>query len=596
VATTTAVGTSSKRLGAHHFAYLRAVAEGVPAAECAARYLAIDHRPEARQEHRLLVERVRALARRRGDPRWRLIGLDIRDPDSSAAAAPPLHEWAEREGLGDWSEAELLELYHERFGVADEGARRRLARNERLRQRRLHLLRELEAVAAERAAPTDLLGEWLPPSLVEPLQRGGDLTLADLQRRIARGGRWWAGLPAFGPVKAQRLAALVELLVGPATPGWPVIQAGVELQRLSGRCGANRVRDAVPSIEAVDDRQAIRAWIAARAGSPHTAKQYEREAERFLLWCVLERRVALSDASAEDCRAYMDFLANVPERWMSRRKVARLQPGWAPFKGPLKLDSQRLALEILASLFAWLVRARYLVADPWTLVNRKLGDDAVSLGHDDEVSRAFTPAAWAALHSHLERQPPGASVARLKWLCVFVECTGLRAAELLRATRADLVESRTGWVIRVHGKGRRNRTVPVPAVAMQVTLRYFESRGLDFATATGETPLLGALSDAMAPIGYRALYETFTRFVRRAVRDSDLPPSEKERALRASAHWLRHTHATRAAERKVPPDVLQENLGQADPRTTARYYRAQMERRQRAMEKAFGDSTGSPMK
>jgi integrase len=132
----------------------------------------------------------------------------------------------------------------------------------------------------------------------------------------------------------------------------------------------------------------------------------------------------------------------------------------------------------------------------------------------------------------------------------------------------------------------------VPAVAMKAQ-GYFESRGLDFATASGETPLLGALSDAMAPIGYRALYETLTRFVGRAVRESDLPAGEKERTFQASTHWLRHTHATRVAERNVPPDVLQENLGQADPRTTARYYRAQMERRQRAMEKAFRRETST---
>jgi len=50
---------------------------------------------------------------------------------------------------------------------------------------------------------------------------------------------------------------------------------------------------------------------------------------------------------------------------------------------------------------------------------------------------------------------------------------------------------------------------------------------------------------------------------------------------------LRHTHATRAAEGEVSLDVLQENLGQSDPRTTARYYRAQMQRRQDAIERAF---------
>ena len=47
--------------------------------------------------------------------------------------------------------------------------------------------------------------------------------------------------------------------------------------------------------------------------------------------------------------------------------------------------------------------------------------------------------------------------------------------------------------------------------------------------------------------------------------------------------------ATRAAERGMPADILQENLGQGDPRTTARYFRAQIERRQGAMEKVFGE-------
>ena len=70
---------------------------------------------------------------------------------------------------------------------------------------------------------------------------------------------------------------------------------------------------------------------------------------------------------------------------------------------------------------------------------------------------------------------------------------------------------------------------------------------------------------------------------------SGLPFEERQRAEQASAHWLRHTHATRAAERQVPPDVLQENLGQSDPRTTARYYRAQMQRRHREMERAFSE-------
>ena len=92
----------------------------------------------------------------------------------------------------------------------------------------------------------------------------------------------------------------------------------------------------------------------------------------------------------------------------------------------------------------------------------------------------------------------------------------------------------------------------------------------------------------MQPVSYSALYDTFKRFVKRAFLSSTLPADERQRAMRASAHWLRHTYATRAAESgKVAPDVLQENLGQADPRTAGLYYRAQIERRRRAMEEAF---------
>jgi len=189
---------------------------------------------------------------------------------------------------------------------------------------------------------------------------------------------------------------------------------------------------------------------------------------------------------------------------------------------------------------------------------------------------------------YLDRTPPTESSQRLRWICVFEQAVGLRASELLRAQRGHLVEKPTGWVLRVHGKGRKNRWVPVPKAAIEATRAYFAARGTPFDPAGGETPLLASLGDPLSPVSYPALHQTFARFVDRAIKASRLSSAERAHALRASAHWLRHTHATRAAEREVPPDVLQENLGQADPRTTARYYRAQIERRQRAMEKAFG--------
>ena len=113
-------------------------------------------------------------------------------------------------------------------------------------------------------------------------------------------------------------------------------------------------------------------------------------------------------------------------------------------------------------------------------------------------------------------------------------------------------------------------------------------RGADWETASDDTPVLALVADAGAPLSYAALYKTFKRFVRRALASADLPATARRDATAASTHWLRHTHATRAAERGIGADVLQANLGHADPRTTAGYFKSQLDRRAAEMERVYG--------
>ena len=80
-----------RQIGLHHFAYLRAVAEGLDVAECAARYLGTEHGHEARSAHQQTVDAVRAIARRRSEP-WRLVGLLIK---STGTQQPTLEAFAE---------------------------------------------------------------------------------------------------------------------------------------------------------------------------------------------------------------------------------------------------------------------------------------------------------------------------------------------------------------------------------------------------------------------------------------------------------------------------------------------------------------------
>src|SRR3989344_6076446 len=72
--------TSNRKLGAHHIAYLRALAEGVDPLKCARTYLDANEPIEAKAAHREVMETARAIARRMaaGDSAWRLLGLIIR--------------------------------------------------------------------------------------------------------------------------------------------------------------------------------------------------------------------------------------------------------------------------------------------------------------------------------------------------------------------------------------------------------------------------------------------------------------------------------------------------------------------------------------
>lgn len=609
----TVVPSVCPRIGQHHFAHLRAVAEGVPVQESAFRYLGIDHGHQAVTAHRQVVDHLRALARRQGHGAWRLIGLTIRT--RATDARPDLEDFIAERDLDGWTEAEVLQLYEEAHPPDLKADRRR-----RLRERQLALLRHLQAVAAEQPQAHDRIDGWFDPVMAERLSRCGLVLLADLQRLIAQGGHWWRALPAIGAVKAQRLAQHLAILLPDSSTVAPV--RPFEVGRVSAVALPTTLNDAaqvqtedmtvvaqralfdgrpanagVPGSAVLTgartDAEVIEAWVNARAGSPATAKSYRREAFRLLLWLTHERHLEFAQMGVEDCLAYMAFLEHLPAEWISRRHSTVLGDGWAPFRGPLSTASRHQAVVILGSFFAWMVDVGYLAArNPWMLVNRRLGDDP---GRSLLDSRAFTPEAWQALLRQLWAEPVSASRERMLFILAFVEATGLRASELVGATLGQLTRHRGRWVMQVHGKGARNRVIAVPGQALEALSAYLEARGLGSLAGTevsADWPLLARLSDPRAPIGYQALYQTMKRWVRQAIAGSDLSGPERAIAQRASPHWLRHTFGTRALERKAPLEVVQRQLGHADPRTTMRYAHAQLERLQLELEQAFGAGAG----
>ena len=612
--------TYARRLGPHHFAHLRAVAEGLDVHACAERYLGADTKPGAATAHAELVAQLRGVAKRKADPRWRLIGLRLPAPAlASARERPGIDEWAAAQGWGDFSQAELLDLYEASFTPT-----RALARAQRLREKQLLLLRELERAVAQTPLPSDLLEGWFDDLAAARFKRSGLLTLGDLQRAIAFGGRWYRALPAIGAAKAARIDSYLQTLLPTSAAEHSRLQLYTPLLRpgisngdaggtgstaatqdthaahpLDGSTGTNRAPMASAGADghgagtaAWHDRQAIEAWLQARAGQPGsptfvhaTAKAYRKEAERLLLWCLSERAKPLSSMTAEDCADYMAFLAAIPQRWCSRRNTRRLQPGWTPFAGPLGLRSRQHAINVVAGLFDWLVQARYLATNPWRLVKRQMGDDPT---RNELDSRAFTKSAWQALLEFVEAQPPSPSLFRARFLLRFCEATGLRASEMLAARLGDLRMHGQGWVMPVHGKGARNRVVVLPGQAVRALNQYLLDRQLAaVGAAPAEAPLVASTLDPIAAVGYRALYDSMRSWFRRAIARSSLSLAEQDVASRASLHWLRHTCFTRALERGTSLAATQRQAGHADPRTTMRYARTQLEQLQSEMHAAF---------
>lgn len=590
------------RVGINHFAHLRAVAESVNMVESAQRYLGIEHGHQAVTAHKQAVEAVRAIARRRGESAWRLIGLLIATPvRADSAALPSLEDFIAERDLDGWSESDVAEMYAEAY--PQDGKNQRRAR---LRMRQLDLLRRLESVAAERPAPSDLITGWFDDVTAGRLLGAGIDTLGQLHERIHVGGRWFSSMPGVGYLKATRIAIFLDHLL-PNLPRPEKVFFPIEAcfdGVIAGNDGAGHGVVVSPIggvlrpismigfspvlISAGSDLDAVEAWIAARCGSIATAKSYRRESQRLLLWLRHEcAGKSFSQMDVDDCSRFQQFLTDIPTHWISRVRCAPGAPGWAPFRGKLSSKSRKQALLTVGALFSWLQSVRYLAANPWVLVNTKIGDE-----HDRKVleSKAFSEVAMQEFLDFLDAQPPCPSRNRMRFILRFVEAVGLRSAELLGAKLADLNLEPEGWVLHVHGKGAKNRVVNVPAQAYEALQVYLAQRGLgSVQVAMPGASLVASVFDPVAGVGYQALYESVRAWVSKFVAGSNLSTGEQRKLAKASMHWLRHTFGTRSIARGVPLDVIQAQMGHASIDTTMSIYgRAPLRRRSDELGKAFG--------
>jgi site-specific recombinase XerD len=645
---------------------MRALVQGLPLREAWDRYLRVEGSASEPNVVRATIQWIRdafAAAARR-EHRFgtaRLVLIDVSQLSDASAPLPSLEEFAAERGLEDFSQDEQLEAYEAEFGKATQ----RTSRRARVIARQLEALRWLEQLVAQPPRPGDPVASWFAPAIADRLESAGIATLAQLIEHINAMGRGWtSSIRGVGAAKAQRVrqwlveqerflglsiaahAGLaraarprqeLERLVAPATDIRPLEKFLIPAS-LDGRAGAFRLPQIHCRLRASDDREAILAFLQSRNGPDparaertqrrrtrrkatdpgdwvadlsHTQRAYRKEAERFLLWAVLNRGKALSSIDPGDCRAYVAFLADPQprSRWCGPRGRERWSPLWRPFEGPLEAASQGRAVAILRSMYAFWCENGYVFANPWIAAGLPVANQSRL-----DPARSFTPAQWTFARRKASECALTSIGERLLFALTFLYATGLRLSEAVAATTDDLRRidyppeeagrTASGWELVVPGRGGRRRDLPLAHAVLSALSRYLASRGLDpdpmaagnkgafllgKAADIGErarTLARGTVFDPKDGIAENTLYHQLKRFFAECASELKAAGQEQDAGLfqRASTHWLRHTHAAHSISRGTPIHVQRDILGHASVSTTAVYASAQEKQlRMRAM-------------
>ncbi len=422
--------TIERKIGRHHIAFLRSIILGMDMSEMSDRYL--EAGLGLRQVKTTLVwiqDTLRQAALRRGkrrDAHLFKIRIVAGSGTNESAPIPSLEEYrAEFDPDGFFLEKELIQSYLDAYPQAVDTKHKK---RQRLIDKQVAALKWIEPLITAEPVRDDWVAAWFDTTISNRLSLAGIPTIGCLVDRIAeRGYRWWVGVPRLGVKGAARivawlrgyessLGALPLQSLAPSRSLAPDVLAQTRKQQtdvvplesfsvpsdLDGRSGSNRY-PGTPRIDAPDDYRAVFAWLATKSGNPNTQRAYQKEAERILLWAILERGKAMSDLTVEDCASYRDWLSmigrtepgNWPFRvaqseWIGTKRVERHKQAWKPFDGALSASSVRHALTIIGNLFKWLVRVQYCSFNPWSAVAKSLAAHGAESDPDVEFTRALS--------------------------------------------------------------------------------------------------------------------------------------------------------------------------------------------------------------
>jgi integrase/recombinase XerC len=295
----------------------------------------------------------------------------------------------------------------------------------------------------------------------------------------------------------------------------------------------------------------LRHLAADRGASPYTQRNYRQALLEFCNWHVRDRNTTPSWTGLErdDFRAYLRFLG--------RHNLGRA--------------AIQLRFCALRTFYKFLIRhGRVEVSPIKNLALPKLGK---------RLPRFLTVQQMLDLLAAPAKLLPGSgeASASAQFNCrrdvavleTIYSC-GMRVSEVCGLLAADL-----DWkqlLVRVRGKGKKERLVPIGATALAAVGSYWQ---LLPATPAGATPVFLAGLNKQTAVSPRVLQLRLKKYLALAGLDPSLTP-----------HKLRHSYATHLLDAGADLRSVQELLGHANLVTTQVYTHLTTERLKRAYEAA----------
>lgn len=279
------------------------------------------------------------------------------------------------------------------------------------------------------------------------------------------------------PDLTERARALVATSSPQRIAAWENLQTPAAIDGSQGTFRAPRTSCA---LDATNDYQAVQAWLSMHE-SPATLGAYRKEAERLMLWAIVERQRALSSLTTEDAVAYRAFLRRPTprDRWVGPPRP-RTSAEWRPFAGALSPRSTSYALSVLGAMYRWLSEQRYVLANPFSGIKVR----GISRSAPLPTTHVFGDGEWSLLRTVADalEWPYGwgaAAAQRLRFVLDFAYATGLRASELISATLGAIETDAYGdqWLHLVD-KGSKAGKVVLPPLARAALESYLVQRGV----------------------------------------------------------------------------------------------------------------------